>query len=30
VELSYPDDFTQQMLEYSSEHSHLPENNDAW
>ena len=30
VELSYPDDFTQQMLEYSSEHSYLPENNDAW
>lgn len=30
VKLSYPDDFTQQMLEYSSEHNHLPENNDAW
>lgn len=30
VQLSYPDDFSAQMLHYSAEHSHLPENNETW
>lgn len=30
VDLSYPDDFSAQMLHYAAQHGHLPENNETW